>query len=57
MWKHCMIDLLAKKDRLNALVFKLSSHVKPKIPRSIYFAVFESRLNQYISSTVGTKPC
>ena len=57
MWKHCMINLLAKKDRLNALVFKLSSHVKPKIPRSIYFAVFESRLNQYISSTVGTKPC
>lgn len=52
-----MVDLLAKKDRLNALVFKLRSHVNPKIPRSIYFAVFESHLNQCISPTLGTKPC
>ena len=44
-WQHHINDLSVKLNRANALLFKIRKFVDDKILRSIYFAIFESNLN------------
>ena len=44
-WQHHVNDLSIKLNRANALLFKISKYVSPKILRSIYFAIFDSHLS------------
>ena len=44
-WQHYINDFSVKRNRANALLFKIRKFVDDKILRSIYFAIFESNLN------------
>ena len=44
-WEHHVNDLSIKRNRANALLFKMRKYVSLKILRSIYFAVFDSYLS------------
>ena len=44
-WQCQVNDLSIKLNRANAILFKITKYVSPKISRSIYFALFESHLS------------
>ena len=44
-WLCQVNDLSIKLNRANAILFKITKYVSPKISRSIYFAIFESHLS------------
>ena len=44
-WQHHINDISIKLNRTNALLFKMRKYARPKILRSIYFAIFESYLS------------
>ena len=51
--KHHVNDISTKLIRANTILFKIRNYVSSKIPKSIYFAIFESHLNY--SSPVWTQ--
>ena len=44
-WQYHVNGLSVKLNRANALLFKMRKHVRCKILRSIYFAIFDSYLS------------
>ena len=44
-WNNQINDLAAKLNRANALLFKRKNYVNQKLLGSIYFEIFDSRLN------------